>query len=489
MASAATKKGKKTEVSLKGFEDFEYFKETLGQAYDEDSLQFLEELKNWTPDKESKLMVGGWKEDEKQRQEAAQFADVEMEKKLKLRSLKDFQKKSYDEGDQSPLVGRDAWILQRQWSHKMDYNPLKPFSRWMKVIYTGDYERMMDIVHNTSDVTKLLSMRESLMNVPALIHVVLGATTLSAEEPLSHDHMKVLEKLIELGADLSVRDVAGKTFLHNCFAGTSNPTTRAMAELVLKAGLDPNIQDRFGGTPLFAAVCQHNLTDIELLLKYGANPCIKEYEHGESCLNMAQMYPAINKLMRKYMCRDALRERNKLKEECGGSLSKCLECGKDKATRCKGCFVAHYCNKACQKKGWKAHKADCKATRAQFRSAILVPDSPFLSFIPAKGSDVGDTGSPPEGYFVVKVQVLNESSLGDTKLPILIFNRGHTLRGGLEREEGQEELYDKLKKEVLENGFNGCTGFFPAIYQKDCAGSVADRLEINPDQMLPIETW
>ena len=46
-----------------------------------------------------------------------------------------------------------------------------------------------------------------------------------------------------------------------------------------------------------------------------------------------------------------------------------------------------------------------------------------------------------------------------------------------------------MKKEVLENGFNGCNGFFPAIYQKDCAGSVADRLEINPDQMLPIETW
>ena len=489
MASAATKKGKKTEESIKGFEDFEHFKDTLGQLYEEDSLQFLEEMKNWTTDREGKLMVDGWKEDKKQRQEAEEFADVELKKKLEMRSLKDFQRKSYDEGDQSPLVGRDAWILQRQWAHKMDYSPLAPFSRWMKVIYTGNYEGMMDILHKTSDVTGLLSMRESLMNVPALMHVVLAATTLPAEEPLSSDHMKVLEKLIELGADLSVKDVAGKTFLHHCFAGISNPTTRAMAELVLKAGLDPNIQDRFGGTPLFAAVCQHNLSDIELLLKYGANPCIKEYENGDSCLDMAQMHPAMNKLIRKYMCRDALKERNRLKEEHGGSLSKCLECGKDKAERCKGCFVARYCSKACQKKGWKAHKTECKATRAKYRSAIIVPDSPFLSFVPAKASAVDDTGSPSEGYFVVKVQVLNESNMGDTKLPILIFNRGHTLMGGLEHEEGQEELYDKLKREVLDNGFNGSTGFFPAIYQKDCAGGVGYRLEINPDQMLPIETW
>ena len=70
MASAAAKKGKKTEESIKGFEDFEHLKDTLDQLYEEDSLQFLEEVKNWTTDKESKLMVDGWTEDNKQRQEA-----------------------------------------------------------------------------------------------------------------------------------------------------------------------------------------------------------------------------------------------------------------------------------------------------------------------------------------------------------------------------------------------------------------------------------
>ena len=101
---------------------------------------------------------------------------MDMWKKLRSRIPEEFQTKSYDEGDQSALVGRDAWALQWQWSHKMDYSPLNPhFSEWMKVIYTGNYPGMMDILRNTSDVKKLLSMRESLMNMPALLHVVLGA--------------------------------------------------------------------------------------------------------------------------------------------------------------------------------------------------------------------------------------------------------------------------------------------------------------------------
>ena len=71
---------------------------------------------------------------------------------------------------------------------------------------------------------------------------------------VKHGHMKILKKLIELGVDLTVKDVAGRTFLHHCFSGCGNATTTAMAEVVLKAGLDPNIQDRFGYTPLFCCM-------------------------------------------------------------------------------------------------------------------------------------------------------------------------------------------------------------------------------------------
>ena len=178
-----------------------------------------------------------------------------------------------------------------------------------------------------------------------------------------------------------------------------------------------------------------------------------------------------------------------MKEEQGGSLRICLECGKSKADRCKGCFVARYCSKACQKKGWTTHKTECKETRAKYRSAVIDSSSPFLRFLPLKDAVVDEPGAPGETFFVAKVLVLQGSNMGNNVLPILVHNKGQTLKGALDREEGQEELYDKLKREVRENGFNSCTGFFPAIYQKDNAESEGYKPEINPDQLLPVEVW
>ena len=150
---------------------------------------------------------------------------------------------------------------------------------------------------------------------------------------VKYDHMKILEKLIELGADLKVKDVAGCTFLHHCFSGCGNAMTTAMAEVVLKAGLDPNIQDRFGHTPLFRCISTSVLTDLELLLKYGADPGIKDYQHGVSCLTLAHAFPAANRLFGKYTRKEAVKERGKAKEEMGGSLKKCVQCGKDNSAR------------------------------------------------------------------------------------------------------------------------------------------------------------
>ena len=46
-------------------------------------------------------------------------------------------------------------------------------------------------------------------------------------------------------------------------------------------------------------------------------------------------------------------------------LKNCASCGKPNAReRCSGCRSAHYCNEACQKSHWGAHKGPCRATRA-----------------------------------------------------------------------------------------------------------------------------
>ena len=91
--------------------------------------------------------------------------------------------------------------------------------------------------------------------------------------------------------------------------------------------------------------------------------------------------------------------------------------------------------------------------------------------------------------FVVKVQVMecwgNHPTLGNQSL--MVYNRDRSLQGNLSRVLDQE-LYDKLEEEVKKNGFKGAKGFFPAICTAD-PESGEFNLEINPDNILPLEIW
>ena len=105
MASGAKKKGTGRDESKKP--SGEHFMESIRSQFSgEDNQQFLEQLQDLLPDQEDKKLVDGWKKADKQRQETKHAAEVEMKKRLKSRTLEDFQKKSYDEGDQSPWLAR-----------------------------------------------------------------------------------------------------------------------------------------------------------------------------------------------------------------------------------------------------------------------------------------------------------------------------------------------------------------------------------------------
>ena len=99
---------------------------------------------------------------------------------------------------------------------------------------------------------------------------------------VQNDHEKILAKLIKLGANIHAKDVAGYTPLHHCLTFSSNPTTWSMAKQLLEAGANPNTQNRFGSTPLFFPVNAANLENVGLLLKYGADPDIKDWD-GIDC--------------------------------------------------------------------------------------------------------------------------------------------------------------------------------------------------------------
>ena len=120
MASGSKKSGESAKEKRDGF-DLDEFQKVVQMCVKEDSSAFLEEVKTWSPDEEGKLFVEEMQREIELRKETEQFAEMEMKKKLRSMTPKDFRRKSYNEGDQSPLVGRDAWILHWQWSQNMDY--------------------------------------------------------------------------------------------------------------------------------------------------------------------------------------------------------------------------------------------------------------------------------------------------------------------------------------------------------------------------------
>ena len=58
-------------------------------------------LQTWSPNEEGKLFVEEMQREIELRKETEQFAEMEMRKKLRSRTPKDFRWKSYNEGDQS----------------------------------------------------------------------------------------------------------------------------------------------------------------------------------------------------------------------------------------------------------------------------------------------------------------------------------------------------------------------------------------------------
>jgi len=450
---------------------------------------------------------------------AQKESDAEMKLKLFARgAIKEMnggrEEERYGDGVQTRVVGRkDVAKLEAQWKGGMDYHPSN-CSLWMRTIFFGDFKGMMAMLDNMSgaQVKQQLEVRESMMNMNSVLHVVGGAKVFYSDKPamlmevnrlatimeVKRGHIRILKKLIELGANISAKDVAGRTPLHHCFAGYGNAATAAMAELLLQAGADPNLQDRAGLTPLLIAVSGADLAGVSLLLKHGGDPDVKEYTEGHSSRARAAMFPAVNKLIAKTAKKGAAKERRQQREAAGGSLATCRACGAGGGTRCAGCFVAHYCNSACQKKDWKTHKVSCKETRAKYQPAKLRTDAGVAINLNHRSQQVTTypkNQKAPEGLYVVKVQVPLQGAgplAGLLSTPkcedMMVYNQNRSLMGFLARVE-QHELYDKLEQDIRHHGFQKNKAFYPVIYRKEHAKEGCFRLEINPEEMLPVETW
>ncbi len=92
---------------------------------------------------------------------------------------------------------------------------------------------------------------------------------------------------MENGANCNVQDEYVDTALHQACSGCYDE----VVELLLKHGVNPNIQRKNGDTALFAHIMfglprNADSKITELLLKHGADPNIKN-DNGDSTLNWA----------------------------------------------------------------------------------------------------------------------------------------------------------------------------------------------------------
>ena len=102
------------------------------------------------------------------------------------------------------------------------------------------------------------------VNIKYEFHPSLASTAISMGYP------DVLGVLIERGLDVNAAlGNFGQRPLHH-IASRSNSVE--MAHLLLAHGADPNIQDKYGATPIQCAASSGNLEYLELLLAAGADP-------------------------------------------------------------------------------------------------------------------------------------------------------------------------------------------------------------------------
>ena len=97
------------------------------------------------------------------------------------------------------------------------------------------------------------------------------------------EHPEKIQALLELGAEVNVRDYKGKTALHR--AATAG--FLGSMEVLLANGADINAADDQGDTPLSDAVRAGRVEAVALLLERGASP-VAQNRKGETVLTTAR---------------------------------------------------------------------------------------------------------------------------------------------------------------------------------------------------------
>ena len=161
-------------------------------------------------------------------------------------------------------------------------------------------------------------------------------------------HFMILEKLLQLGADVNAHDLSGNTALdYACLY----PGGEGAISILLKYGADPNLKFQYRST-LYQSI--NSLADIShwralnLLLDGGAKP--RNYEEASEMRYFAEEGGYVPYLVAK------------VRELCPRKKDVCerTDCNDEAVKKCGACKSVVYCSPGCQKNDWKFHKPTCK---------------------------------------------------------------------------------------------------------------------------------
>lgn len=307
--------------------------------------------------------------------------------------MKEVMGNQFGDGNQEKVSGRDANILHLIWgrcriaclfnwswiliylsirfaANGADYNPMYDHSEWAKNCFEGEFDKVKAAVERDPGV---LEWRESQLRNGSVLHVIAGARSLGNQQidkkfwprtGRGKDHVKTLEYLLDKGANVEMRDIAGNTGILNACGYFCNDLTVKLATLLLQRGADINARNRGGCTALFSASKTANHKAVDFLLGNGAETNMTDYS-GNNVGYLARMgVPSIN---RKFVI--AEQEKGKRISRTGKSEfgspdvepRTCHVCQKDEDVKfCSRCLSVRYCGTECQNQDWQDHKAKCK---------------------------------------------------------------------------------------------------------------------------------
>ena len=360
-------------------------------------------------------------------------------------------------------------------------------SDFFTACFNGDKPYVEKMLVQAQDKYKLMEKRETMMRFNALVCVVQGAR-LSVDNNESADNvdrMGTLQLLIRERANIHARDVAGYSVLFHCFTNFGDLTeTRKLGIELMKAGADPNMQNRFGSTVLYENALAQNYENLEILVEHGADPSIEDND-GNSPMELIGSRPRLYEIFRKA----ASIELNKKRQQAisGGQINICDHCGQSGFTKvCAKCCAAQYCDKKCQTSDWKSHRKVCKEKgkgNVEVEVKQLEEEKSFHTIINFQNLATRKSNRNNENYrqrstFKVKVQV--EATSDTTKLPLLVYNRKKTVKGKIEP---TDKTYEKIVQKIREDGILKTKGFFYASFGEN------GEFKLQADNILPPEKW